>query len=78
MHDILPVEKYRTTTRAQFIRGATRRCSQNRRNSHMKKRSAKNAEIVAYSIRSLLFSQGFGKTLEYFCTFSVFSVLSAD
>jgi hypothetical protein len=26
------------------------------------------------SIRSLLLTRGFGKTLEYFCTFSVFSV----
>jgi len=29
------------------------------------------------SIRNLLFTQGIGGTLEYFCTFSVFSVLSA-
>lgn len=34
------------------------------------------AEKVAYSIHTLLLTQGFGKTLEYFCTISVFSVLS--
>lgn len=28
------------------------------------------------SIRAMLFSQGLGGTLDYFCTFSVFSVLS--
>jgi hypothetical protein len=28
------------------------------------------------SIRNMLFTQGLGGTLEYFCTFSVFSVLS--
>lgn len=28
------------------------------------------------SIRTMLLTQGFGVTLEYFCTFSVFSVLS--
>ena len=28
------------------------------------------------SIRTLLLTQGLGGTLEYFCTFSVFSVLS--
>jgi hypothetical protein len=44
----------------------------------MKKLATENAEKVACSIRTLLFTQGFGKTLEYFCTFSVFSVLSAD
>jgi hypothetical protein len=26
------------------------------------------------SIRNLLLTQGFGKTLEYYCTFSVFSI----
>jgi hypothetical protein len=35
-------------------------------------------EKIAYSISTLLFTQGFSRTLEYFCTFSVFSVLSAD
>jgi hypothetical protein len=78
MHGILPVEKFRTTTRAQFIRRANRRYHQSRRLSHMKKLATENAEKVACSIRTLLFTQGFGKTLEYFCTFSVFSVLSAD
>ena len=33
---------------------------------------------VADNIRTLLLTRGFGRTLEYFCTFSVFSVLSAD
>jgi hypothetical protein len=28
------------------------------------------------SIRAMLFTQGLGGTLDYFCTFSVFSVLS--
>lgn len=28
------------------------------------------------SIRAMLFTRGFGGTLDYFCTFSVFSVLS--
>jgi hypothetical protein len=38
-----------------------------------------NTEITRNSfrsIRAMLFTQGFGVTLEYFCTFSVFSVLS--
>jgi hypothetical protein len=26
------------------------------------------------SIRTLLLTQGFGRTLDYFCTFSVFSI----
>ena len=66
MHGILPVEKYRTTAQVQFIANP------------LLPRTAKNTEKVAYSIRTLLFTQGFGKTLEYFCTFSVFSVLSMD
>ena len=36
-------------------------------------------EVAQYSFRSIptmLFTQGFGVTLNYFCTFSVFSVLS--
>ncbi len=41
----------------------------------MKKNAAEN---VTYSIRTLLFTQGFGRTLEYLCSFSVFSVLSVD
>jgi hypothetical protein len=35
-------------------------------------------EKIAFSIRTLLFTQGFSRTLEYLCTFSVFSVLSVD
>ena len=41
----------------------------------MKKLAAENTEKVAYSIRTLLFTRGFGKTLEYFCTISVFSIV---
>lgn len=37
----------------------------------MKKR---NALKNALSIRTLLFRRGFGRTLEYLCTYSVFSV----
>jgi hypothetical protein len=37
----------------------------------MKKR---NTLSNALSIRALLFRQGFGRTLDYLCTFSVFSV----
>jgi hypothetical protein len=66
MHGILPVEMKRTTARAQFIANP------------LLPRAAENTEKVAYSIRTLLFTHGFGKTLEYFCTFSVFSVLSVD
>lgn len=66
MHGILPVEKYRTTAQVQFIANP------------LLPRAAKNAGIVSYSIRTLLFTRGFGKTLEYFCTYSVFSVLSMD
>ena len=33
-------------------------------------------EKRSHSIRTMLFTQGLGGTLEYFCTFSVFSVLS--
>ena len=43
----------------------------------MKKPATENAEPtekIAYSIHTLLFTQGFGRTLEYFCTFSVFSI----
>jgi hypothetical protein len=35
-------------------------------------------EIGMLSIFMLLFTQGFAETLDYFCTFSVFSVLSVD
>lgn len=35
-----------------------------------------NKEVAPGSIRNMLFTQGLGGTLEYFCTFSVFSVLS--
>ena len=35
-------------------------------------------EKAAYSISTRLFTQGFGRTLEYLCTISVFSVLSVD
>lgn len=34
----------------------------------------RNALKNALSIRTLLFRQGFGRTLEYLCTYSVFSV----
>jgi hypothetical protein len=44
----------------------------------MKRLDTEHAEAIPCSIRSLLFSQGFRRTLEYFCTFSVFSVLSVD
>jgi len=44
----------------------------------MKKVAKENTEKVAYSIHNMLFTQGFGRTLEYFCSFSVFSVLSVD
>lgn len=37
----------------------------------MKKR---NTPRNALSLRDLLFRQGFGRTLEYLCTYSVFSV----
>lgn len=36
-----------------------------------------NAEVADNSLRSIramLLTQGFGRTLEYFCTFSVFSI----
>lgn len=32
----------------------------------------------AYNIPALLFTRGLDKTVEYFCTFSVFSMLSMD
>jgi hypothetical protein len=44
----------------------------------MKKVAKENTENVAFSIHTLLLTQGFGRTLEYLCTFSVFSVLSVD
>ena len=44
----------------------------------MKIVAKENTEKVAFSIHTLLLTQGFGRTLEYLCTFSVFSVLSAD
>jgi hypothetical protein len=44
----------------------------------MKRFAAKRRDITENNFASLLFSRGFGKTLEYYCTFSVFSVLSAD
>jgi hypothetical protein len=37
-----------------------------------------NEEKSMFGILVLLFTQGFGKTLEYLCTISVFSVLSVD
>jgi hypothetical protein len=44
----------------------------------MKRFAAKRIDATEYSFHSLLFTRGFGKTLEYYCTFSVFSVLSVD
>ena len=44
----------------------------------MKKVAKENTEKVAFSIHTLLLTQGLGRTLEYLCTFSVFSVLSVD
>ncbi len=40
----------------------------------MKRISREKTEKSFISIRVLLLTQGFVKTLEYFCTFSVFSV----
>jgi len=44
----------------------------------MKRFTAKRNNVTEKSFRSLLFTQGFGKTLTYYCTFSAFSVLSVD
>jgi hypothetical protein len=47
----------------------------------MKRFTANKNEVAEKNFRgiyTLLFTQGFGRTLDYFCTFSVFSVLSAD
>jgi hypothetical protein len=44
----------------------------------MKKLDTEYTEAIACSIRTLLFTRGFRRTLEYFCTFSVFSVLSVN
>jgi hypothetical protein len=40
----------------------------------MKNRTPEKTEKIAYSIHKMLFTQGFGRTLEYFCTISVFSM----
>ena len=40
----------------------------------MKKVTEENTEKVAFSIHTLLLTRGFGRTLEYFCTISVFSI----
>ncbi len=43
----------------------------------MKLFAPKNNEVTENSVRSirtLLLTQGFGRTLDYFCTFSVFSI----
>lgn len=36
--------------------------------------NSEGADNSLRSISTLLFTQGFGRTLEYFCTFSVFSI----
>ncbi len=36
--------------------------------------NAKVADNSLRSIHSMLLTQGFGRTLEYFCTFPVFSI----
>jgi hypothetical protein len=41
----------------------------------MKRFIVKRKDIAEISFSSLLFSRGFGKTLEYYCTFSVFSIV---
>jgi hypothetical protein len=67
MNGILPVEKKRTTALAQFVA--------NLLTPHTRIPMQPLAEgKVGCSIRTLLVTQGFGKTLEYFCTFSVFSL----
>jgi hypothetical protein len=40
----------------------------------MKRFAARRRDIAENNFASLLFSRGFGKTLEYYCTFSVFSI----
>jgi hypothetical protein len=67
MNGILPVEKKRTTASAQFVA--------NPLTPHTKSSMQPLAEgKIGCSIRSLLFTQGFGRTLEYFCTISAFSI----
>ncbi|ADE12688.1 hypothetical protein [Sideroxydans lithotrophicus] len=43
----------------------------------MKRYATGNTDITGrnlHSIRTMLFTQGFGRTLDYFCTISVFSI----
>jgi hypothetical protein len=44
----------------------------------MKRFIAKRKAVTEKNFPSLLLSRGLGKTLEYYCTFSVFSILSGD
>jgi hypothetical protein len=67
MNGILPVEKERTTAPAQFVANLLTSLTR----SPMQPLAEGK---VGCSIRYLLFTQGFGKTLEYFCTISTFSI----
>ena len=75
MRSILPVDKNSTTSPARF---AANLLIPHTRSTLQPIADAEFTEKVGYSIRTLIFTQGFGRTLEYLCTFSVFSVLSAD
>jgi hypothetical protein len=71
MPGILPVEKYRTTALEQYIANLL---TPRAKSSLQLLASAESAEKAACSIHTLLLTQGFGRTLEYFCTISVFSI----
>jgi hypothetical protein len=71
MHSILPVEKNRTTTPGQFIANVP--VLRDKDFPHLFA-CTESAEKPACSIRILLLTRGFGRTLEYFCTFSAFSL----
>ncbi len=74
MPGILPVETHRTTARTQFL--AKRVLPYAR--EQVPTASCDLTGLLAGSICHMLIRQGFDKTLEYFGTFSVFSVLSED
>ncbi len=74
MSGILPVKTRRTTASNKILEKSVL----SRARKQTMTPSCDFAGESACSIHDMLMRQGFGRTLEYYCTLSVFSVLSED
>jgi hypothetical protein len=71
MNGILPVEKNLITVQVQFDANAS---IPRGRSSLHPLAGIESTEKISGNILTLLLTQGFSRTLEYFCTISVFSI----